>query len=78
MTTEILDTGQDALWTTDQRRRLGRCESCEYHPETQGHHPDCLEPRRRPHDVAAGRIDRTAALGSVRLERDTQTARDSA
>lgn len=37
----LLDTGERALFTSAQRRQLGRCHRCEWHPETQGHHPWC-------------------------------------
>lgn len=39
--TPVLDTGQLAYWTTGQRRELARCQRCEWHPATQGHHDDC-------------------------------------
>lgn len=29
------------LFTAEELRRLGRCEGCGWHPETQGHHLDC-------------------------------------
>ncbi len=41
MTGPILDTGRPALWSPAKRLELGRCMSCEWHPEAQGHHPDC-------------------------------------
>ena len=37
----VLDTGEKPMWTPDRRRQLGRCQSCEWHPPTQGHHPWC-------------------------------------
>ncbi|MBA2768497.1 MAG: hypothetical protein H0U35_05090 [Sporichthyaceae bacterium] len=40
----LLDTGELAHWPPRKRVDLGRCLSCEWHPETQGHHPWC--PRR--------------------------------
>ncbi len=39
----LLDTGERAMWTSDRRRTLNRCHRCEWHPSTQGHHPDCPE-----------------------------------
>jgi len=44
MTGPILDTGRPALWSPAKRLELGRCMSCEWHPEAQGHHPDCPVP----------------------------------
>lgn len=40
----LLDTGETAHWTRRKRVELGRCVACEWHTETQGHHPYC--PRR--------------------------------
>lgn len=37
----LLDTGEIPHWTRRKRVDLGRCVSCEWHPETQGHHPYC-------------------------------------
>ncbi len=37
----LLDTGRPALWTPERRRHLGRCQSCEFHPPTQGHDAWC-------------------------------------
>ena len=40
---ERLPTGDLALWPEKTRAVLGRCLQCEWHPETQGHHPACPE-----------------------------------
>lgn len=37
----LLDTGEVPHWTRRKRLELGRCLSCEWHAETQGHHPNC-------------------------------------
>ncbi|QDF15407.1 hypothetical protein SEA_MOLLYMUR_46 [Gordonia phage Mollymur] len=29
------------IFTEDEKRRLGRCQLCEWHLRTQGHHPHC-------------------------------------
>ena len=39
----VLDTGERPLFTRRRRVELGRCVRCEWHPETQGHHPYCPE-----------------------------------
>lgn len=37
----LLDTGERPYWTPSRRIQLGRCVRCEWHTETQGHHPYC-------------------------------------
>ncbi len=37
----VLDTGEKPIWSPRRRAELGRCQSCEWHPPTQGHHPWC-------------------------------------
>lgn len=40
-------TGATKLWLPYPRRHLiaiHRCPDCGWHPETQGHHPDCPAP----------------------------------
>ena len=59
----LLDTGRPALWTPERRRHLGRCPSCEFRVEQQGHDRWCpaddaatatpAEPARRPDTGAA-------------------------
>ena len=32
---------ESPFWTTGERRHRRRCQYCEWHTKTQGHHPNC-------------------------------------
>ncbi|QNL30498.1 hypothetical protein SEA_SPEEDDEMON_470 [Gordonia phage SpeedDemon] len=36
------------IFTPDEKRRLGRCQDCEWHLRTQGHHPHCTQRKPKP------------------------------
>ena len=50
----ILDTGEVPLWRPAQREQLARCQSCERHPATQGHHGYCPEGSAGTPDLHTG------------------------